>query len=62
MEWIPVSSGELPKLKQRVLITVDTLDDGLIVRETVYDKYGFLAGNAIAWMPLPKPYTAEREE
>lgn len=61
-EWIPVSSGELPKIGQRVLVTIETYDDGRTVRETIYDKYGFLCGNGIAWQPLPESYKGESEE
>jgi hypothetical protein len=61
-EWIPVSSGELPKIGQRVLATIESLDDGRTVRETTYDKYGFLCGNGVAWQPLPEPYKGESEE
>lgn len=61
-EWIPVSSGELPKIGQRVLVTIETYDDGRTVRETIYDKYGFLCGNGIAWQPLPETYKGESEE
>ena len=60
--WIPVSSGELPKIGQRVLVTIETYDDGRTVRETIYDKYGFLCGNGIAWQPLPETYKGESEE
>ena len=61
-EWIPVSSGELPKIGQRVLVTIETYDDGRTVRETIYDKYGFLCGNGIAWQPLPETYKGESEK
>lgn len=61
-EWIPVSSGKLPKIGQRVLVTIETYDDGRTVRETIYDKYGFLCGNGIAWQPLPETYKGESEE
>lgn len=60
-EWIPISSGELPKIGQRVLATIESLDDGRTVRETTYDKYGFLCGNGVAWQPLPEPYKADKE-
>ena len=61
-EWIPVSSGELPKIGQRVLVTIETYDDGRTVRETISDKYGFLCGNGIAWQPLPETYKGESEK
>ena len=59
--WIPTSE-RLPETGQRVIVTYETFDEGLQVRETVYDKYGFLCGHGIAWMPLPEPYKAERED
>ena len=58
-EWIPVSSGELPKIGQRVLATIETYNDGLKVVDTMYDKHGFMCGNALAWQPLPEPYKAD---
>ena len=57
-EWIDVND-RLPDLKQRVLISYETMDDGKKVDITTYDKYGFLLGKADAWMPLPEPYKAE---
>ena len=60
-EWIPISE-RLPEIGQRVIVTYETFDEGLKVRETTYDKYGFLCGHGIAWQPLPKPYKAESEE
>lgn len=54
-KWIPVSE-RLPELKQRILVSYETMDDGKKVDVTTYDKYGFLIGKAQAWMPLPKPY------
>ena len=59
-EWIPVSE-RVPEIGQRVIATIETLD-GLQVRETIYDKYGFLCGHGIAWQPLPEPYKAESED
>lgn len=58
-KWIPVSSGELPKIGQRVLATIETYDDGLKVVDTMYDKRGFMCGNALAWQPLPSPWKGE---
>ena len=58
--WIPVSE-RLPNIGQRVLVTTETLDNGKKVTGTYYDRYGFVCGNVLAWMPLPKPYTAESE-
>lgn len=58
-EWIPVTE-RLPEIGQRVIATIETLD-GLQVRETIYDKYGFLCGNGIAWQPLPEPYKEKGE-
>ena len=55
IKWIPVSE-RLPELKQRILVSYETMDDGKKVDVTTYDKYGFLIGKAQAWMPLPKPY------
>ena len=54
-EWVDVSE-RLPELKQRILVSYETMDDGKKVDVTTYDKYGFLIGKAQAWMPLPKPY------
>ena len=55
VKWIPVSE-RLPEIGQRVIVTYETFDEGLQVRETIYDKYGFLCGHGIAWQPLPEPY------
>lgn len=60
-DWIPVTE-RLPETGQRVIVTYETFDEGLQVRETVYDKYGFLCGHGIAWMPLPAPYKTESED
>lgn len=59
-EWIPVTE-RLPEVGQRVLVTIEYMDEGLTVRETIFDKYGFMCGNATAWQPLPEPYKAESE-
>ena len=56
--WIPVTE-RLPEIGQRVLATIAYWDEHLEVRETTYDKYGFMCGNATAWQPLPEPYKAE---
>lgn len=55
--WIPVGK-RLPEVGQRVIATIETID-GNYVRETIYDKHGFLYGKGIAWMPLPTPYQSE---
>lgn len=60
-KWIPVSE-RLPELKQRVLVSYETMDDGKKVDITIYDKHGFLIGGAHAWMPLPKPYEPQESE
>lgn len=60
-EWIPISE-RLPEIGQRVIVTYETFDEGLQVRETIYDKYGFLCGHGIAWQPLPEPYRVESEK
>lgn len=57
--WIPVSSGKLPEIGQRVLVTIESYDEGRTVKETIYDKYGFLCGNGVAWMPKPEPYKGD---
>lgn len=58
-DWIPVSSGVLPDIGQRVLVTIESYDEGRTVRETIYDKHGFLCGNGVAWMPKPEPYKGD---
>lgn len=58
-EWTPVSE-KLPKVGQKVLVTYNQ-EDELKVDITYFDKYGFLVGKAIAWMPLPEPYKSESE-
>lgn len=60
-KWIPVSE-RLPELKQRILVSYETMDDGKKVDITTYDKYGFLIGKAQAWMPLPEPYDPQESE
>lgn len=60
-KWIPVSE-RLPELKQRVLVSYETMDDGKKVDITIYDKHGFLIGGSHAWMPLPKPYESQESE
>ena len=59
--WIPVSEG-LPYIGERVLVTTETLDNGKMVTGTYYDRYGFVCGNVLAWMPLPKSYESQESE
>lgn len=59
--WIPVSE-RLPDIGQRVLVTTETLDNGKMVTGTYYDRYGFVCGNVLAWMPLPKPFEPQESE
>lgn len=59
--WIPVSEG-LPYIGERVLVTTETLDSGKMVTGTYYDRYGFVCGNVLAWMPLPEPFESQKSE
>lgn len=64
-EWIPVSERLPENHNQEVLISLEwgidigRYDDGEWHSEWInhYDD-----GNVLAWMPLPKPYKAERED
>lgn len=63
-EWIPVSSGRLPKVGEYVLGT-NNYDEVLVYRygwNSPHSKKMFFhlcgaAGNVIAWMPRPEPYS-----
>lgn len=67
-EWIPVSSGRLPKVGEYVLGT-NNYDEVLVYRygwNSPHSKKMFFhlcgaAGNVIAWMPRPEPYSERGE-
>lgn len=62
-QWIPVSSGNLPKVRQRVLCQCragiqDVLrltDDG--DWECIHPRTIYMKSFVVAWMPLPEPWT-----
>ena len=65
-QWIPVENG-LPKEGQRVVVTIQWINGNRTVYDTNRDDVTCWRGlgrdvNIIAWMPLPKPYEAERKE
>ena len=61
-QWIPVSSGNLPGVRQRVLcqcqmgiqVVLRLTDDG--DWECIYPPSTYMKSFVIAWMPLPSPY------
>lgn len=63
--WIPVSTNELPKLYEEVIVTdIETSDT--YVSRYVGNGYwecdnGLYQNRIIAWQPKPKPYKAESE-
>ena len=66
MEWIPVSTGQYPKIGRNVFVTYDYGTKARFVEiafwtgsgwSSIYDEY--LIGkrpNILAWMPMIKPY------
>lgn len=64
--WISVSE-RLPEIHQYVLLSLRSLDIEVGFRAET-EPYFYCHGdyiepqNVIAWMPLPEPYKAEREE
>ena len=59
--WIPVNE-RLPKIGERVMVTVQREFDEETIEITTYSKYGFYIQPVVAWLPLPKTYKAESEE
>ncbi len=59
--WIPVSE-RLPKIGERVMVTVQREFDEETIEITTYFKYGFYVQPVVAWIPLPKTYKVESEE
>lgn len=57
--WIPVSE-RLPEVGTEVIVTYEH-EDGSKVDKTTFTKHGFLIAPVTAWMPMIKPYKAERE-
>lgn len=66
-QWIPCSE-HLPKVDEPVLVTDDsggikTVDvDRCGQYENSNERFWYYTQNAVAWMPLPEPYRAERRE
>ena len=61
-QWIPVSSGNLPEVRQRVLCQCRTgIQEVLRLNEDgdwecVYPRSTYMKSFVIAWMPLPEPF------
>lgn len=74
-EWIPVTD-RLPKFHETVLVTTKKEEDIAIGHfyknphsgDIMFDDhlsmfyYEYVSTDILAWMPLPKPYEAERKE
>ena len=58
--WIPVTE-RLPKIGERVMVTVQHEFDEETVEITTYSKHGFYIQPVVAWMPLPESYKKEGE-
>ena len=67
-QWIPVSSGKLPKIRQWVLCqcragiqeVLRLTDDG--GWECIYPNTIYMKSFVVAWMPLPEPWKGEEDE
>lgn len=60
-DWIPVSSGYIPELHERVIVTHETMDSGVEVDVTERDKHGFYLAGVTAWTRLPDPYKPKED-
>lgn len=64
--WRPISK-ELPKQGEPCLVTVqDEIGWSVGIAYMLSDRWkvngGEIGGNVTAWMPLPKPYSMERQK
>ena len=66
-EWCFIFDGKLPEDGQRILVSIDSAGHERVQLDEFYEDFGIyldsgyeMGREAVAWMPLPKPYQEEK--